>query len=147
MSIDDIIGISCLIVFLAMFPVGFMRHWRGERRRDSMRLYAFLPVSYGTKRAFRRATTVNLMAIFLLLVGGGVVFGLEAAGRPLPETLAMGIVVTVLVAAGIAVLVLNPTIMLFNWPKTLVAPPYRHEMGVIAARRRRRQVERARDLG
>ncbi|AUH41084.1 hypothetical protein [Streptomyces sp. CMB-StM0423] len=45
-----------------------------------------------------------------------------------------------LLAAG---LVLVPSVILFDRPKVLVAPPYRHERGLLASRRRAREVARA----
>ncbi|GAA3833823.1 hypothetical protein GCM10022206_85100 [Streptomyces chiangmaiensis] len=106
----------------------------------------FLPVSHGTKRGIRRTILVNALAMTFALIGGFTVLSLEAVGKPLPGSLGVIIVLSSLILMFFNSAVLMPVIVLFNRPRFLVAPPYRHERGAVALRRRRREIAQLRGV-
>ncbi|MFI7606171.1 hypothetical protein ACIBTV_13705 [Micromonospora sp. NPDC049366] len=124
-----------LSAFAAMFVLSgyqLRRHWRGQGRRELVRGLWFLPVSSAAKRAMWRTFPliyVATAAMFLAVIAGVV------AGVSVLMFVALAVPWTAMVTAL--------AIMLWNRPRSLVAPPYRRERGLVSLWIRGRRVRRA----
>jgi hypothetical protein len=138
-------GYAVLAVIAGLLAVWFIgtgvRQWRGHGRPLSSWMRTGGMFDAHAKAAYDRGSLVlgAGMACFTVLLGGTALFGLPSKSTPAAGMAVYGVAIAgIIVTAALFISIYN-----YNWPKFLVPPHLRDQVGVTAGRRQDRAARRA----
>lgn len=140
-EVVTLLGAGAMV--LAGWTVLLPRHWRGAARQDERTLSGWLPFSHPFRRGLMRSTPLMVFAFTCLYIPVALVFPVRGITGHAPTGIALWLLGgLVLLGVGLAV-VAWPMVILFNWPKFVVAPVYRSDPGALASWRRACEIREA----
>jgi hypothetical protein len=133
---EKIFVYALLVGMIITLPWRLPRHWSGRTKDTDLNAMQIWGIGLGLRTAIRRAMPVIEIGFTCAVAAAAVV---AMTGHVDATRLGRILIIFLMCMSFLCGIALQLSVILFNWPKFVVAPPFRGEDGLLVAFVKRRR--------